>query len=125
MATSPSSESRNETRYRSPTRAKVALEIAEDIGLSRYETNDLIAVVLQKLVDILIRDRELEIEGFGIWKLRLNRIPRPCKNFHTGEIVMGPSGRCVSFKAIGDFAERLDALHKAQKRLETRYPEDG
>ncbi|MCC7430839.1 HU family DNA-binding protein [bacterium] len=52
------------------TRLEIAKEIAEKLGLSKVETELVINGFLDKIIDCLIKDKKLELRGFGTFYLK-------------------------------------------------------
>lgn len=66
------------------TRAEIAKEIANQLGITQKETELVIDGFLDKIVDCLIEEEKLELRGFGTFYLK-KQVARIVRNPRTGE----------------------------------------
>ena len=76
------------------TRADVAETIYEEIGLSRKDSNDILDMILDEIVQELSAGNDVKLSSFGTFALR-NKKARAGRNPKTGEI---SPRRVISFK---------------------------
>ena len=79
------------------TRADVAETIYEEIGLSRKDSNDILDMILDEIVQELSAGNDVKLSSFGTFALR-NKKARAGRNPNTGvEAEISPR-RVISFK---------------------------
>ena len=79
------------------TRADVAETIYEEIGLSRKDSNDILDMILDEIVQELSAGNDVKLSSFGTFALR-NKKARAGRNPKTGvEAEISPR-RVISFK---------------------------
>ncbi len=79
------------------TRADLAEEIARTTGLHRTQAEEVVEVVLDRIVTALKQGDKVEIRGFGSFRTRQRR-PRSGRNPKTGTTVPVPAKRVPYFK---------------------------
>ena len=79
------------------TRADVAETIYEEIGLSRKESNDILDMVLNEIVQELSKGNDVKLSSFGTFALR-NKKARAGRNPKTGVAAEISPRRVISFK---------------------------
>ena len=68
------------------TRADVAETIYEEIGLSRKDSNDILDMILDEIVQELSAGKDVKLSSFGTFALR-NKKARAGRNPKTGDVV--------------------------------------
>ena len=79
------------------TRADVAETIYEEIGLSRKDSNEILDMVLDEIVQELARGNDVKLSYFGTFSLR-DKKARSGRNPKTGVEAVISSRRVISFK---------------------------
>ena len=79
------------------TRADVAEKIYEEIGLSRKDSNDILDMILDEIVQELSSGKDVKLSSFGTFSLRDKRA-RSGRNPKTGVEAVITSRRVISFK---------------------------
>lgn len=90
------------------TRARLAAEIAEATGVSRREAEIVVTLVFRSIADALAAGEEVEIRGFGSFRLR-QRAARHTRNPRTGEPVLAPARQVPFFRAGKKLREAINA----------------
>lgn len=89
------------------TRARLAEEVTHASGVSRKEADLIVDTVFEAIADALRAGDEVEIRGFGSFRLR-SRKERRARNPRTGEVVLVPPKRVPFFRAGKALRERLN-----------------
>lgn len=79
------------------TRADVAETIYEEIGLSRKDSNDILDMILDEVVQELSKGNDVKLSSFGTFSLR-DKKARSGRNPKTGVEAVISSRRVISFK---------------------------
>lgn len=79
------------------TRADVAETIYEEIGLSRKDSNDILDMILDEIVNELSSGKDVKLSSFGTFSLR-DKKARAGRNPKTGVEAVISSRRVISFK---------------------------
>ena len=79
------------------TRADVAETIYEEIGLSRKDSNDILDMILDEIVNELSNGNDVKLSSFGTFSLR-DKKARAGRNPKTGVEAEICSRRVISFK---------------------------
>jgi integration host factor subunit alpha len=93
------------------TRHELAETVFRKVGLSRAESSELVAVVLEEICIALDRDETVKLSSFGTFNVRGKR-ERVGRNLKTGEEVLISPRRVVSIKAS---ISLKDKIFRAQK----------
>jgi len=80
------------------TKAKVALHLSEQIGLSKRQAKEFVESFFEEIKASLASGDEVKITGFGGFELK-NKRERPGRNPKTGEDVPISARRVVTFKS--------------------------
>ena len=89
------------------TRARLAAEVSDAAGITRREADLIVESVFDSIADALRSGDEVEIRGFGSFRLR-NRNARRTRNPRTGEQILVPPKRVPFFRAGKALRERLN-----------------
>lgn len=90
------------------TRADVAETIYEEIGLSRKDSNDVLDMILDEMVQELSLGNDVKLSSFGTFALRSKKA-RAGRNPKTGvEAVISPR-RVISFKPSQTMRKTINA----------------
>jgi len=83
------------------TRLELAQEVAKAVSrmmeITGKDAESIVAEIIQSMIDSLKEGNEIEVRGFGSFRLR-TRNPRRGRNPKTGEAVDVPSKQVVYFK---------------------------
>ncbi len=79
------------------TRADVAEFIYREIGLSRKDSNDILDMILDEIVQELSKGNDVKLSSFGTFSLR-DKKARTGRNPKTGVEAVISSRRVISFK---------------------------
>ncbi len=94
------------------TKKNIARTIAEELGLTQLQTEQIVQKTFDSIVNTLVADGRVELRGFGVFEAKW-RNARKARNPQTGEQVMVP-GRCVViFKPGKEMEARVE---KADRR---------
>lgn len=92
------------------TRLELAQEVAKAVGsmmeITNRDAEAVVAEIIQSMIDALQEGNEIEIRGFGSFRLRSRRARRG-RNPKTGESVDVPAKRVVYFKMGKDLKHFL------------------
>ena len=90
------------------TRADVAETIYEEIGLSRKDSNEILDMVLDEIVQELARGNDVKLSSFGTFSLRYKKA-RSGRNPKTGVEAVITSRRVISFKPSQTMRKTINA----------------
>lgn len=94
------------------TKKDIVKSIAEQIGLPRLRTKDLVQTTFDALVETLVRDGRVELRNFGVFQIK-RREPRMARNPRTGEKVPVEARNVVIFKAGKEMDARVRSFNGA------------
>lgn len=80
------------------TKADLCALVAEQSGLTKKDTLEILNLTLDSITDALVRGERVQLVGFGSFEVR-ERSPRTGRNFATGESTHVPASRAVQFRA--------------------------
>jgi integration host factor subunit beta len=80
------------------TKAELVDYVAERVQLPKYQTEAIVTGVLQGIMDALRAGDNVELRGFGSFRLR-RRQPRVGRNPKTGDTVQIPATQVPWFRA--------------------------
>ena len=105
------------------TKNDIVLSIAETTGMSQTDVKKIVQRTLDSIIDVLKDHGRLELRNFGVFEVR-NRKARKARNPRTGEEVMVPPCKVVSFKAGKRMEDVISDGHVgAQGIMESGLPE--
>lgn len=90
------------------TRADVAETIYEEIGLSRKDSNDILDMILDEIVQDLSNGNDVKLSSFGTFSLR-DKKARSGRNPKTGVEAVISSRRVISFKPSQTMRKMINA----------------
>lgn len=82
------------------TKAQLSVMLFDQLGLNKREAHEFIDAFFDMLFNELVEGQEVKISGFGNFEVR-NKSARPGRNPRTGEDVIIPPRRVITFKASG------------------------
>ena len=88
------------------TKADIVEDIAQKTGLTKKEVAETVDLFLDKIGNLLIEGRHLEIRGFGTFKVK-ERKERMARNPRTGEAVPVPSRKVPVFKVSNMLKDKV------------------
>ncbi len=91
------------------TKAELVEHIADKINLTKKDTERVVNVVFESIMNSLSRGDKVELRGFGSFRVRL-RNSRNGRNPKTGETVEIPPKRVPFFKAGKELREMVDQI---------------
>ncbi|MFH0910196.1 MAG: HU family DNA-binding protein [Planctomycetota bacterium] len=80
------------------TKNDIVLQIAEKTNMRQTDVKQVVQMALDGIIDTLTENGRLELRNFGVFEVRQRR-PRKARNPRTGEEVMVPACKIVTFKA--------------------------
>lgn len=82
-------------------RSDIVKKIAKETGLSVKDTEKVVEIILESLVDYVQKGNKLELRGFGTFMVK-QRAGRIARNLKTNEDLPLPSRKVIFFKAGKD-----------------------
>ena len=79
------------------TKRDMVKEISERLQLPQVDTKNVVQSVFDSIIDILSSEGRLELRDFGVFAVK-ERAARKARNPKTGEVVMVPPRKVVTFK---------------------------
>jgi nucleoid DNA-binding protein len=92
----------------SVTKNDMVIEIAKKTGIEQQKVKQIVQMTLDGIIEILAIEQRIELRNFGVFEVR-TRKARKARNPRTGDEVMVPSKKVVSFKAGKIMEERVEA----------------
>lgn len=89
------------------TRSDISEFVYQEIGLSKWESAELVNSIFQKIEDSLLAGETVKLSGFGKFVTR-NKPKRVGRNPKTGETVVIPPMRVLTFKPSAKLSERVN-----------------
>ena len=80
------------------TKNDIVLKIANETNMRQTDVKTVVQKMLDGIIEILAQEGRLELRNFGVFEIR-DRKPRKARNPRTGEEVMVPACKVVTFKA--------------------------
>jgi len=91
----------------SVTKNDMVIEIAKRTGIEQQKVKQIVQMTLDGIIEILAVEQRIELRNFGVFEVR-TRKARKARNPRTGEEVMVPSKKVVTFKAGKIMEERVE-----------------
>ena len=79
------------------TKKEIVQTIAEELGLTQLQAQQIVQKTFDSIVNTLVADGRVELRNFGVFEVK-RRKPRKARNPRTGEKVMVPERCTVTFK---------------------------
>ncbi len=79
------------------TKNEMVLLIAKEMNMRQTDIKRIVQMTLDGIIDVLVSEQRLELRNFGVFEVK-NRRPRKARNPRTGEAVMVPARKVVTFK---------------------------
>jgi len=93
------------------TKADIVEDIALKTGLTKKEVGETVDLFLDKVGDLLVQGKHLEIRGFGTFKVK-ERKARMARNPRTGDAVPVPARKVPVFKVSKMLKDRVAETEK-------------
>jgi nucleoid DNA-binding protein len=91
------------------TKKDIAKKIAEATGMPQVTVTEIVQMLFDGITEILVDEGGIELRNFGVFKVK-KRKPRKARNPRTGEAVMVPARRTVTFKPGMDLMKKVGKL---------------
>jgi DNA-binding protein HU-beta len=88
------------------TKSQLVAKLAEESGLSRKQTDDLLTSLTETVVKTVKRGESVKMPGLGIFRLRKMKA-RVGRNPQTGEPINIPARKKVGFSVAKTFKETV------------------
>lgn len=88
------------------TKKQIVQHIAEKVGVTQGQAQEIIQSVFDGITDTLVREGRIELRNFGIFEVR-KRQARKARNPRTGQVVKVPARIVVTFKPGREMQERV------------------
>jgi DNA-binding protein HU-beta/integration host factor subunit beta len=84
----------------------MVLQIAKEMDMRQTDIKRIVQMTLDGIIDVLTAEGRLELRNFGVFEVR-SRKPRKARNPRTGQEVMVPERKVVTFKPGKLMEERI------------------
>jgi integration host factor subunit beta len=91
------------------TKKEIVRSISEDLGLTQLKTKEIVQKVFDAILATLVEEGRVELRNFGVFEVK-RRAPRRSRNPRTGERILVPEKRVVTFKPGQIVQQRVKAL---------------
>ena len=91
------------------TKNDMVLQIAKRMRMHQTDVKRIVQMTLDNITEVLVTEGRLELRNFGVYEVK-TRKPRKARNPKTGESVMVPSRKAVTFAAGKYMADRVNGL---------------
>jgi integration host factor subunit beta len=91
------------------TKNDMVLRIAKEMGMRQTDIKRIVQMTLDGIIDVLVSEQRLELRNFGVFEVR-SRKPRKARNPRTGQEVMVPERKVVTFKPGKLMEEKIYGL---------------
>jgi nucleoid DNA-binding protein len=89
------------------TKKAIVQTIADELGLTRLQTQQIVQKTFDAIVNTLVEDGRVELRNFGVFEVRWRK-PRKARNPRTGEKVTVPERCTVTFKPGQVMLQRVE-----------------
>lgn len=105
------------------TKAEIAEQLTDDIGLPKRESKEVVELFFDVIRDALVENEQVKLSGFGNFDLRDKR-RRPGRNPKTGEEIPIAARRVVTFRPGQKLKVQVEAYSDDHHRqLEAGSPD--
>ena len=91
------------------TKNDMVLKIARDMNMHQTDIKRIVQMTLDGITETLATKGRLELRNFGVFEVK-TRKPRKARNPRTGEEVMVPARKSVTFKGGKFMEDRVNGL---------------
>ncbi len=88
------------------TKKDIVKVLADKFGLSQVDAKKVVQGTFDSIIDTLLEVGRIELRNFGVFEVK-TRKPRKARNPRTGEEVMVPEKKVVTFKPGRLMEERI------------------
>ncbi len=88
------------------TKKDIANAISQKTGLTQTQVREIMQRLFDGIVATLEKDMRIELRNFGVFEVKMRK-PRTARNPRTGEKVIVPAKRVVTFKQGLEMQERV------------------
>ena len=89
------------------TKADIANQITEKVGLPQKESQEIVEIILDSILDTLVEGESVKITGFGTFNVS-QKSARRGRNPQTGEDLEIAPRRVISFKTSNQLKAKLE-----------------
>ena len=93
------------------TRLELSDAVFREVGLSRYESSQLVEAVLEHIASALVRDETVKVSSLGTFSTR-NKRPRMGRNPKTGAEAEISGRRVITFRPSQLMKDRVNIGNK-------------
>ena len=98
---------------RAVTKKEIVRTISEEIGLTQFQTKEIVQKTFNAIVETLVEGGRIELRNFGVFEIK-RRAPRKARNPRTGDKVFVPEKYVVTFKPGKVMEQRVQEMeHQA------------
>ena len=90
------------------TKKDIVRLISDSMEVTQLDVKEIVQKTFDIITDTLAKDGRIELRNFGVFEVK-KRAPRKARNPRTGEEVMVPARRVVTFRPGKDMEERISA----------------
>src|SRR5579862_7257028 len=98
------------------TKKDIVRKLAEATGIPGMTVAEIVQMLFDGITEILVEEGVIELRNFGVFKVK-ERKARKARNPRTGEAVMVPVRRIVTFKQGREMMERVSKLGAENKAM--------
>jgi integration host factor subunit beta len=91
------------------TKKEIAKKIGDATGIPRMTVTKIVQMIFDGITEILVEEGNIELRNFGVFKAK-ERKARKARNPRTGETVMVPARRKVTFKPGREMLKRVGEM---------------
>jgi nucleoid DNA-binding protein len=91
------------------TKKEIAKDIAKELGIPQTLAKDAVQLTLDAIVDGLVANGRIELRKFGVFEVK-DRAEKMARNPKTGDQVLVPARKVVSFRPGTEMEERVKRL---------------
>ena len=91
------------------TKKEIVRSISEDLGLTQQKTKTIVQKVFDAILQTIVEEGRVELRNFGVFEVK-RRAPRKARNPKTGEKILVPERRVVTFKPGQIMQRRVEEL---------------
>ncbi len=93
------------------TKKDLAKKIAEELGHNQLTVLEIVQATFDGIIDTLVEEGRIELRNFGVFEVK-DRKQRQARNPRTGEQVMVPQRRVVTFKPGSKMEQKISGREK-------------